>query len=317
VTRLAEPLTQRFGLGEAFVGMLLLGGITSLPEVATVGSSAYRGDAALAVNNVFGSIAINLLLLACADLVLGRRALTSTAASASTLLQGVLSILLLAVAATAVVVGDVTVFGVGVWSAVLLAGCIFAFAVSSGYAERAPWSVPEASGSRAESPPQADNAEMSTVVLCATLGVLAAVVLGAGYVLSEMADGIAAATGIGSGLVGLVLVAFATSLPELSTMFTGIRRGRNELVVGDIFGTNVFNMLLIVIADVTYRRGAVLDEMGPFETVAALLGIAMTATFVVGLLERGDRRVLRMGYDSAAAIGIYIGGVALLWPLQR
>lgn len=316
-TRLSEAISRRFNIGEAFVGMVLLGGITSLPEVATVATSAHRGDAPLAVNNVFGSVSINLLLLALADLVLGRRALTSTVASPATLMQGVLSMLLLTVAAAAVVVGDWSVAGFGLWTAGLLAGCLFAFALSSNYAERAPWTVKQSADKQTGVPQgAADGGPDYERFLLAKLGALALLVLGAGYLLSETADALARASGLGSGMIGLVLLAFATSLPELSTIFAGIRRGRTELVIGDIFGTNVFNMTLIAVADLFYREGAILNAMGPFEVVAALLGAAMTAAFLIGLLERGDRTVLRVGYDAAAATVIYVGGVILLWPLQ-
>jgi cation:H+ antiporter len=79
-TRLAvlvDGIARRSGIGHAFLGMLLLGGITSLPEVATVASASYVGNASLAVNNLLGSAAINLVLLAIADAILGRDALTS------------------------------------------------------------------------------------------------------------------------------------------------------------------------------------------------------------------------------------------------
>ncbi len=79
-TRLAvlvDGIARRSGIGHAFLGMLLLGGITSLPEVATVASASYVGNASLAVNNLLGSAAINLVLLAIADAILGRDALMS------------------------------------------------------------------------------------------------------------------------------------------------------------------------------------------------------------------------------------------------
>ena len=70
--------------------MLLLGGITSLPEIATVTTASRTGSPSLAVNNLIGSAAGNVLLLAVADVVLGRDALTSVVATPSTLLQGTL-----------------------------------------------------------------------------------------------------------------------------------------------------------------------------------------------------------------------------------
>ena len=90
-----DGISEQTGIGHAFIGMLLLGGITSLPEIATVGTASITGNAPLAVNNLLGTAAINILLLAVADALLGRDALTSTVASASALLQGTLGMILL------------------------------------------------------------------------------------------------------------------------------------------------------------------------------------------------------------------------------
>src|SRR5688572_15043380 len=112
-TRLAvyvDGIAGQTGIGHAFMGMLLLGGITSLPEVATVSSASFTGNAPLAINNLLGSAAINILLLAVADAALGRDALTSAVASPGTLFQGTLGMLLLAGVGTAVITGDVLLF---------------------------------------------------------------------------------------------------------------------------------------------------------------------------------------------------------------
>ncbi len=82
-TRLAvyvDAIAKRTGLGHGFAGLLLLGGITSLPEIATATASSVMGSPALALNNVLGSAAINVALLTVADAALGRDALTAVVA---------------------------------------------------------------------------------------------------------------------------------------------------------------------------------------------------------------------------------------------
>lgn len=95
LTRVVDVLAVRTGMGHAFAGMLLLAGMTSLPEVATVGVAAGSGSPGLAVANLLGSCAINVLLLAALDPLAGRGAMTSFIARPSTLLQGVLSMMIL------------------------------------------------------------------------------------------------------------------------------------------------------------------------------------------------------------------------------
>lgn len=318
-TRLAvlvDRLAELTGIGQAFAGMLLLGGITSLPEIATVGTASWTGNPDLAVSNLLGSAAANILLLAVADAVIGRDALTSVVATPSTLFQGTLGIMLLAAVAVVVTVGDVAVLGVGIGSTLLLAGCVGALWLSSGYERRHVWTaVGQEDGGEEGAGDGRDAGGQSLTAVSLKTTAAGGAILVAGFFLSQTGDALAEQTGVGSGLVGLVLVAFATSLPELSSIVSALRLRRYEMAVGDLFGTNLFNIALLFLADLAYDGKAVLSIGGAFEAVAALLALLMTGVFVLGLLERRDRTVLRMGYDSVAALLLYGGGLVLLYPL--
>src|SRR5690606_11318324 len=121
-----DRIAVQTGIGHAVVGMVLLSAVTSLPELAVAITAALKGLAALTVNNLLGSAAMQIALLAVADAVLIRRALTHVVAKPSVLLQGALAILMLSLVAGGVITGNPTVFGIGLWSwgilAVYLAG---------------------------------------------------------------------------------------------------------------------------------------------------------------------------------------------------
>jgi cation:H+ antiporter len=127
IARYLDRIADKTGMGAGLVGLLLLGGITSLPEVATVTTASYTGNASLAVNNVLGSASINVMLLAVADAFLGQRALSSTVGTPTPLLQAVLSIVLLTLVVMGIATTDVAVFGVGLWAWALVP--LFSFAV--------------------------------------------------------------------------------------------------------------------------------------------------------------------------------------------
>ena len=317
-----DGIAGQTGIGQAFTGMLLLGGITSLPEIATVATSAWTGNAPLAVNNLLGSASINILLLAIADAVLGRDALTSVIGKPATLLQGTLGMMLLAVVAAVVTGGELPVLGVGLGSSTLLLLCVAALWLSSGYERRHVWKATEdepdaGTLSHAEDEGEGGFEKQRLRTLVIKTAIAGAAILVAGFFLSQTGDAIAKQTGLGASLVGLVLVGFGTSLPELSSIIAAVRIRRYEMAVGDIFGTNLFNVALIFLADLAYPGGPVLAQTGPFEAVAALLGVLLTGVFVLGLLERKDRTVARMGYDSLSAIALYVFGLAILYALDQ
>jgi cation:H+ antiporter len=88
------------------------------------------------------------------------------------------------------------------------------------------------------------------------------------------------------------------------------------MAFGQVFGTNFVNLSLILLADAVFTRGPVINELGAFETVSALLGATLTGVFLVGLLERRNPTVMRMGYDSLAVMLLFGVGLVLLYLVQ-
>lgn len=320
----ADAISTRTGIGKAFTGMLLLGGITSLPEVAAVSTSAAVGNAPLAVNNLLGTASINLILLAVADILYGRTALTAVAATPATLMQGVLSMLLAAAVAVIATVGDVAILGVGAGSTMLALGCAAALWIASDFESRHVWEAVREDGERqarrraadgeaAAGPPRGTGrSQWPMRKLVGATALAALVILVGGFFLSASADAIAARTGIGSSMIGFVLVGLSTSLPEISSITAAVRIRQYDMAVGDIFGTNLFNIALIFLADAVYGGEPVLSVSGAFEVVGAILPVLLTGIFLVGLLERRGRTVLRLGYDTVAALILFGGGLAVL-----
>ncbi|WP_198021821.1 sodium:calcium antiporter [Paracoccus sp. J39] len=319
MVRLVDRLADRTGMGKGFAGMLLLGGIVSLTEISTVSTAAFTGSPLLALNNLLGSESINLFLLAAVDPLTGREALTSFIAKPAMLFQGTMGIVLLAFTALAMAVGDVLVFGVGLWSSALFLLCLGALWMSARYEHRKVWTVQDQTEKPGDEsgddggPDRDKHRQESLGPLCLKLTALAGVILLAGLFLSLTGDALAEQTGLGASFVGFLLVGISTSLPELSTITAALRMKRHEMAVGDILGSNVFNLLLVFLTDVLYVGGPVLNQVGRFEIVTSLLAIVMTGILLLGLLERRDKTVLGMGYDSAAMLAVFLGGVAILY----
>ena len=117
-------------------------------------------------------------------------------------------------------------------------------------------------------------------------------------------------------MVGFLLIGFATSMPEVSTIAAAMRMRRHGMALGEVLGTNFVNLSLILVADAVYAGGPVINALGRFEVVSALLGALLTGLYLVGLLEHRNPVVLRMGYDSLAVLLVFCGGVALLFGLR-
>jgi cation:H+ antiporter len=329
VERIADELAKRTGMGQAFVGMLLLATATSLPEVATtVTAVVVLGDPTLAVYNLLGGIAFQTLLLVAADLAQRERgALTFFTPRFALLVQGIALALLLQVAIAGLAArGEPQVLSVSVWTVLIVVVHMGALHLTRRGVPR--WTPTEAddvpadrSGAEEERPrrtrradERGERAPFRTLWL--RFAALSLVVLAGGWVAAGAADALADQTGLGAAFLGATLLAAATSLPELSTTIAASRAGSYPLAISNVFGSNSFDVSLLLVADVLYRDGTILAHVeGPVVFVAALAG-TMTCVYVLGLVERRDRTVLGVGWDSAAATVVYAGGMVVLWLLQ-
>jgi cation:H+ antiporter len=315
LARVADTIARETGIGRELLGLLLLGGVTSLPELAVAVTATLQSTPALSINDVLGSAAINIVVLAVADAV-GPRALTSMQGSPRVLLQGVLGMVLLAITAAAVITGDMLLGGIGLWSWLMLAFYIGAMALLS--KSRAPesWVV--------KNSPQGGSDEGEADHRGGTLrprllwgaALAAGVILIAGFALARTGEALAEETGLGTSFFGAIFLGFSTSLPELSTVIAAVRMRQYEMAISDVFGTNLFNVTIIVLVDALHPGGPILPESGRFAAFAALLALALTAFFVAGMIERRNRTVLRLGYDSLAVLIVYAAGVVVLHGLR-
>lgn len=320
LSRYVAHLATALKISSGFAGMFILGGITSLPELATTGTASLAGNASLAINNLLGSLAINVVFLALADALIGRDALTTAVARPAPMLQGTLTILLLAIVAIATVSGDIAIVGVGGFS--ILIACLFVLSMwlAAAHGHTLPWKAQNVlrASSQHRQPQNEDATASGPFVLLVAMKTLAVslAILGAGYVLASSGSAIAKQTGFGEGFVGLVLLGFATGLPEISSIYGAVRQRRYEMAIGDVLGTNLWDIALIAFADALLPGDPIFNYAGPFETIATLLCVLLTSFYLVGLLERQNKTIARMGYDSVAVLISYAACLVLLWGTQ-
>ena len=161
-----------------------------------------------------------------------------------------------------------------------------------------------------------------TLFLCwLMLAVSAAVILGAATFLAKSADIIAFKTGLGRSFVGVVLLATATSMPELGTGVSSVALvGEPDLAAGDAFGSNIFNLLIIGLLDIYWRKGPILTSVGATSILVAGLGIAVISLAAVGLLIHSATTTLSGWIFSPVSIllfGVLIVAMYMIYRASR
>lgn len=145
--------------------------------------------------------------------------------------------------------------------------------------------------------------------LLATTAVLGLVVAAAGWVLAHAAVSLSAHVGLSEGVVGGVLTAFTTSLPELVVAITAVRRGALALAVGDILGGNAFDVLFLSASDVAYRGGSVFAAAGADDLFWSAVALLMVAVLLTGMLRRERHGIGNIGFESVLVLVFYVLGV--------
>src|SRR5690606_11679883 len=143
--------------------------------------------------------------------------------------------------------------------------------------------------------------------------VLAAIVtVIASIKLSQYADVISEKTAMGGMMVGTLLLAGATSLPEVSTSFSAAAIGNADIAVGTMIGSNLFNLFILAGFDFLLRRRQILQRASRDNIYTALLGILLTIMVILSLWLRLDIQILGVGLDALIiAITYIIGMVAI------
>lgn len=225
----SASLARSLNLSSVVVGAVVLGFGTSAPELVVSTIAAWRGNPALGVGNIVGSNVANL------SLILGCAALITTVELPPSVVrrQAPLSIASVAVFALFVMDGRLTRTDGGILSALLIATIV--------YLVRSPADTVEL----VRSPSDTVEVELSVRrgLLIASTG-LVGVLAGAQFAVSG-ATTLAEKWGLSGGFIGFSLVAVGTSLPELVTVIVAARKKETGLIIGNLFGSNVFNSLAV------------------------------------------------------------------------
>jgi cation:H+ antiporter len=227
LVRGASGLARSFGLSPLVIGLTVVSFATSAPEFAVTLGATLSGSPGIAVGNVVGSNVANVLLvLGLAALVLPVAVRTSLVRADVPVVIG-LSLLLLLLSLD----GEVSRLD-GVLLVVLLLAYI-GFSVVVGRRQGA------GDGAREQAPPRPLRDGLLVLAGVALL------VIGARWLVSAATE-IAEAAGISDLVIGLTVVAIGTSLPELAACVVGALRKESELSVGNVLGSNLFNVLFVI-----------------------------------------------------------------------
>jgi len=319
LSRYGDRIAEISGWGGAWVGLVLMASVTSLPElVVGMSSVAVVGSADLAVGDVLGSCAFNLLILASLDAFVPRHRPLFGLASNSHVLAAALGIILLAAVGVSLVnqdeytltpwIGASSVLFLGIYLGAMRLIYMHSRRIGTDGAVQPALEEESASGSLSR---------LSTRQVVTRYILFATAVVGAAVLLPPLAEAIAEATGLERSFVGTIFLAASTSLPEFAVSLAAVRIGAIDLAVGNILGSNLFNILILALDDFAYTRGLLLADASPTHAFSVLSTIAMSAIVIIGLTYHVRGKRFLLAWDAALILLVYAGNAALLFSSQH
>lgn len=300
LSRYGDVIAERTGLGRTLVGVIMVATVTSLPELVTGVSSVVVAKVPnIALGDALGSCIFNLLILLFLELGYPRASIYTLAAQSHILSAGFGVILIGIVALSVLVGGQLPAIGhVGLYTPVILIGYVLAMRIVLQY---------ELHEARAR--PAPEELRYPGVTLRRAFigyGLAALVVVAAGVWLPFIGADIARAMGWNNSFVGTLLVAFSTSLPELAVALSALRLGALDLAIGNLLGSNLFDVAIIAVDDLAYTDGPLLAATSPTHAGTAISAMVMTGAVIAALFYRPAGRAFRaFGWTGLFLLIIY------------
>jgi cation:H+ antiporter len=311
LARYGDVLGEKSGLGRSWIGLVLLAATTSLPELFTgFGATALAALPDIAIGDVLGSCMFNLLILSFMD-ALHPEPLSARAHQGHALSIG-FGLLLIGVAGLGLAAGHrfPAIGWVGLYSPALIALYFVSMRVTFTH---------EQQRRSRETQEVAEELQYGETTLRSALihySLAAVAVVAAALWLPRLGAELARQTGLGEAFVGSLFIAITTSLPEIVVSLTAVRIGAVDLGIGNVLGSNLFNLLILGLDDVFYRKGPLLADASGSHSITIVAIVMMNALFLTGLTYKVITKRFVVAWDTGAIAAVYAVAVALAYVLS-
>jgi len=311
LARYGDVLGEKSGLGRSWIGVVLLAATTSLPELFTgFGATALAALPDIAVGDVLGSCMFNLLILSLMDAVHPEP--VSARAHQGHALSIAFGLLLVGVAGLGLVANHrfPSIGSIGLYSPALVV--LYFVAMRTIFTH-------ERQRRARETMEVAEELQYGAISLRSAVvhySLAAVAVVAAALWLPQLGAELARQTGLGEAFVGSLFIAVTTSLPEIVVSLAAVRIGALDLGIGNVLGSNLFNLLILGLDDVFYRQGPLMADAAASHSISIVAIVMMNALFLIGLTYKVMTKRFAVAWDTGAIAAVYVVAIALSYVLS-
>jgi cation:H+ antiporter len=305
-----DKIGDKTGVGKTWIGLVLMATVTSLPELFVgISSSAIIESADLAVGDIVGSCAFNLAILAFLDVFIPKRQHLFYVASSHHVLSTSLGTILIALAGVSIYLPEQIALlpGIGVMSVVFIVIYFISIRVIYKFEKQ----------NNIHTTSENLQKETSLSILVISYAFFALIIIAAALLIPYFATLIAKETGLTNSAMGTVFVSISTSLPEIAVSIASVRIGSIDLAIGNLLGSNIFNILILSIDDIFYKKGLLLKDVSDNHLMTVLTCIIMGSVTIAGFTYKAPAKKFLMALDSILILAFYFLNLVMVFYLQK
>jgi len=308
LAKFGDVIAEKAGLGRIWIGAILLATVTSLPElISGISAVAIIDVPNIAIGELIGSCLFNLLLIAVIDIWYESGSILSDIERGH-VISASFGAILLGVVVSGILIEHIfsppVLFWFGVYTPFIF--IIYLFGVRTIFLFQKDGFVEPKEGI-------CDGISLNKAYL--SFGIHAAVVVVFSLVLPWIGKSFSTLSGLSETFVGSLFIALTTSLPELAISIAAVRFGAIDLAIGNILGSNLFNIFILGISDIFYTKTSLLSVADLEHIISALTAIIMTVFVIVGVMC-GSKTKRRVGWTTILLVFLFILNYILLFVLR-
>src|SRR3972149_4909509 len=277
LSKYGDVIAEKTGLGRAWIGLLLMASGTALPELMTGISSVTIADVPnIALGDIMGSCVFNLSIIALMDILHGRKPIFSESEHGHILSAG-FGIILISLASISIMANaNIPAIGhIGLYSTAIIV--IYFIGIRGVFLfERR--RIKEFVGEMVQT---LHYEHITTKEAVVKYAINALFIIGVATWLPFIGDRIAEETGLGRIFIGSIFIALTTSLPELVVSISALKIGATDLAIANLFGSNIFNILILAVDDIFYKKGPLLAHVSLNHVATGVIAIIMTGIAIM------------------------------------
>ncbi len=309
LVKYGDILAEKLQLGKTVVGIVFVASITSLPELITgISAVTFANSPDIAAGDVFGSCMFNLLILALLDGFFRDTPLTTKVHHGLTL-SAAFGIILITLSLLTIFLGNkIPVLGwISGGSFIIIFVYLLAVWIITRYEKKLISKTVKEVAFLYE--------EISLRETVFKYGINAVIIILSSTFLPKVSKDIAHLYGFTETSFGTLFVALSTSLPEIAVSIAAVKMNMITISVANLLGSNIFNIFILAVDDFFYTKGSIFEHMDYNNLWSGGIAVLMTATVILGLIYRAERKRLRLAYESIALIMIYFTGIIIIFRL--